>query len=112
MPASACKGAVKERLSEGCPWPDRLKVVFIERNLETVLEAARTCAAHIAAEDQWRKAIDRKDLGARDTILAAAAAPSPSGRAVRDCMLRAVPSLAYLVEKVTDVCRPLIATTF
>jgi hypothetical protein len=105
LPFNACKTQVRGKLLEECPWGDRLRVVFLERNLETVLDALRGCDRSISSEEQWAKAIDRKDLGARDIILKAAAAPP--ARALRECVLREVPSLAYLVQNLAHACQAL-----
>lgn len=107
LAVTACKVDVKARLLQECPWRDRLRIVFLEKNLETVLRALRDCDRSISSDDQWSKAIDRKDLNARDIILRAAAAPSPGPRRLRECALREVPSLSYLVNKLAEACTAL-----
>jgi hypothetical protein len=104
LAGTACKADVKTKLLQECPWNDRLRIVFLEKNLETVLRAVRACDPSISSEEQWRRAIERKDLSARDIILKAVASPSPPARALRECVLREVPSLAYLVQKIADSC--------
>lgn len=71
--------------------------MLLERNIETVVEAVRACAPAIAPEEVWQQAVERKNLNARDIVLKRAA--SPPERALRDCILRRVPSLAYLIDK-------------
>lgn len=92
LPATACKTQVKEILRGECAFGERLTVVFLERNIETVVEAVCRCAP--VEEDLRRLAIDRKDRNARDIVLKKASTPE-----IRACVLRAVPSLAYLIDK-------------
>jgi len=96
-PATACKVEVKEVLKKECSWPDQLCIVLLERNIETVVEAVRTCEPTLVPEDIWVQAIKRKNLNARDIVLTHAA--SPPKRALRDQVLAIVPSLGYLVHK-------------
>lgn len=107
MSFTACKREVRELLLKECPWRDRLRVIFLEKNLETVLRAICECDPSIASEQQRAKAIDRKELSARDIILTGAATPSPRSRDLRDCVLDKVPSLRYLVQKLADACATL-----
>jgi hypothetical protein len=97
LPSTACKIQVKAVLKGECIWKERLKMVFLERNIETVVHAVQACAPKIVPEELWRQAVDRKDRNARDVILRRAAAPHQ--RALRDCILGKVPSLAYLINE-------------
>lgn len=92
LPATACMTQVKEILQAECAFRDRLIVVFLERNIETVVEAVCRCTP--VEEDLRRRAVDRKDRNARDIVLKKA-----STAEIRSCVLRAVPSLSYLVDK-------------
>lgn len=104
LPAAACKGQIKEALRVGCSWQERLVVVLLERNIESVVEAVRACAPAIVADEVWGQAVDRKNLNARDVVLRRAA--SPPERALRECVLQRVPSLAYLVHKLVVALSP------
>jgi hypothetical protein len=98
LSSSACKEQLKEVLKKECAWQDRLTIVFLERNIETVVEAVCSCASGRIPEDQRLKAIKHKRLNARDLILKRVL--GPSDRALREAVLHEVPSFAYLVDKV------------
>ncbi len=90
------------RIKSKCPRPDLLTVVLLSKNLESALEAARHCGVFKGNEDVWTRAVDRKELAARDRILSAVAW---GGQDVRDCVLGRMASLAALVATI-DACVP------
>jgi hypothetical protein len=96
LPAGACKRDMKPVLRAACAWQERLEIVFLEENIETVLEAVCACAA-VPAELR-RLAVERKQRNERDIVLRKILAPND--RALRDAVLQQVPSLGYLVDKV------------
>ena len=76
LPFQACKGEVKQKLRGECPWGDRLVIVLLEKNIETVVSAICECAPSYAIAEETRvRAIRHKDLNARDIILKMAAKP-------------------------------------
>lgn len=96
-PASDVVQAIKARSSK----PDQLEVVLLEKNLETVLEAAGECDKDLSQPllvDALRKA-----PAARDRILNTVA--WRGDRAARDCILGRVPSLRRFVQALADVVR-------
>ena len=95
LPAGACKSQIKPVLRAACTWQERLVIVFLEKNIESVLEAVCACTA-IPVELR-RLAIERKQRNERDIVLRKIL--SPSDRAVRDAVLLRVPSLAYPIDK-------------
>ncbi|HSO00830.1 MAG TPA: hypothetical protein VLS89_21210 [Candidatus Nanopelagicales bacterium] len=99
LPATACKAQMKEILAAECAWRERLVIVFLEKNLETVLSAIRACSSQLVAEETWQRAVSRKDRNARDIILKEAA--RPPNRPLRELVLQRVPSLGYLVGKLS-----------
>lgn len=77
--------------------PTRLKVVLLERNLESVVEALDQCGER---EKQLIAAALKKRLNERDTLFGKVG--HDSGRkAIRDCVRQAMPC----VEKIVDVMR-------
>ena len=103
LPRAACKRDTREALLKACPWRERLVVVFLDRNIETIIEAICACDPTLATEDQRRRALVNKDLNARDIILRAASAPTPARLALRNCVFQRVPSLQYLVDKLVQI---------
>ena len=97
LPITACKVEVKKVLKNECSWQDRLCIVLLDRNIETVVEAVRACEPTLVPDEIWEQAIKRKNLNERDIILTHAA--SPPKEALREQVLVKVPSLAYLVHK-------------
>jgi hypothetical protein len=91
----ACKAEIKTVLLGECPWREHLRVVILDRNLESVLSAARACDASLADERTWELALRRKLLAERDAILHRAA--TEARRTLRDCVRKAMPSFDYLV---------------
>jgi hypothetical protein len=96
LPAGACKRDIKPILRAACAWQERLVIVFLEENIETVLEAVCACAA--VSVELRRLAVERKQRNERDIVLRKIL--GPSDRALRDAVLQRVQSLGYLVDKV------------
>ena len=69
-----------------------MKVILLQRNMETVLEAARDCDPALPKE-RLEKAL-KKDLNARDAILNRIA--WGMSKAIRDCIKARVPALEEL----------------
>jgi hypothetical protein len=103
LPTTACKPQVKRVLQGESPLGDKLIVVLLEINMETVIEAIFACDPTIPPE-QRTDAVRRKSLNARDILLKRAALPTAEGRRLRDCVIEAVPSLDYLVRKLVPLC--------
>ena len=92
-PASRVEAAIKK----GCPNPTGLEVVLLEKNMETLLRAARDCQVE-AADETWNSAIAGKRLNARDQILKKLAF---GARTFRDCVRKRVRSFEQLVTIAT-----------
>jgi len=101
--AMACKSETRDALLKKCPWRDRLVVVFLDRNIETVIEAICDCDPGLSTPEQRTRALVKKDLNARDIILGAASAPTPAGLALRNRVFERVPSFGYLVDKLVAI---------
>lgn len=106
LPPSACKALVISRLKAGCEPADKLVVILLERNIESVIQAICALDPSVASPVEQANALHRKDLTARDAILRAAAAPTPLRRALREQVLDQVPSLRRLIDKLMDACAP------
>jgi hypothetical protein len=98
---TACKTQIVTLLKEGCAPRERLLVVLLEDNLETVLRAIAEADPTLVSAADLTRAIDRKDRNCRDLILrrAAVAAAGPTRKRVAE----KVPSLAYLVDKIVHL---------
>lgn len=102
LPADACRTLVRERVEEGCPFAGQLVVVLLEDNLESVIEALRRCEG--AAPESARAEAERSHGSpeSRDRLLNALAY-GPERRAVRDCVLREMPSHERLVTTLASL---------
>lgn len=105
LEASSCKPVLKAALLRECPWREQLRVVMLERNVETVLRELRTCDPRLVDEPTWSRAIERKFLTDRDVVFSAAAKPTPLRTQLRACTRERVPSLDYLVRRLVDACK-------
>jgi hypothetical protein len=103
LPRGACKSQLVARLKQDCEPRDRLVVVLLEENVETLLRAIAAIDPALAPPATLQRALG-KDLNCRDIILAKAA--SPPARAMRDRLAERVPSLAYLVRRVVALLAP------
>ena len=93
LPARAPQNQVEAAIKKGCPNPAGLEVVLLDKNMETLLRAARDC--HVQATDEiWTSAIQRKRLNARDQILKKLAF---GARTFRDCVRKRLRSFEQLV---------------
>lgn len=97
LPRDACKRTILDRIAGEATGEPTL--VLLERNMEDVVNAS--CVARHQAIPAKKPTPEE-----RDRILHAAAS---EGRAVRDAILRAVPSFARLVHIVRELLVPLDA---
>jgi hypothetical protein len=90
LSAKACKTRVREAILKRSGYASELRVVLLEQNMETVVTAVQRCkglptTGKLLPPD-------------RDSVLASIAW-RPEQASFRACVLEAVPSLAYLVDK-------------
>jgi hypothetical protein len=104
LPPSACKHEVKNILRAECPLGDRLIIVLLERNIESVVEGICECDPAIVPREVQDRALRHKRMIDRDIVLKNAAMPTPERRRLRERVLEKVPSLAYLIDKVVAAC--------
>lgn len=98
----ADRAQVEREIKKGCVAPERLFVILIEQNTESVLVAAAACDPGLDA-DRVERAAQHKDLLERDAIFAELS--RERARSVRECVLGRMPSLRALVEL---LCRMLL----
>ena len=94
LSAKAPDEHVEREIRKGGSRPDRLFIILLKQNMESVLTAAHECDPRIDAE-RVKLATVKKDVLERDAILT-----SVSGerfRAIRDCILQKLPSFQALV---------------
>lgn len=96
----ACKQQVRSAIQSASPYAAQLKVVLLERNLETVVAAVQRCKS--------LPETGRLKLPERDAVLASIAWRAEAAP-VRACVLQAVPSLQYLVDRLSEVVRTHLA---
>lgn len=96
--SGACKDAIRQALRSGCPFRERLVPVLLERNIETVVDAALTVLGE-PPRDLKKKPTPLQ----RDLILNRMAFGAEPAR--RRELLVAVPSLAYLVRRLESYVR-------
>jgi hypothetical protein len=94
MRPKATATQVEAAIKKNCPNPTRLRVVLLDRNMESPLRGARACGVD-APEDLWASAVEKKRLNARDQILKKLAF---GARALRDCVRKRLPSFEQLVS--------------
>jgi hypothetical protein len=104
LPRAATDERVEREIRKGCRAPDRLVIVLLKENMETVLKAAAACDPTLDSK-RIARAVRHKDLLERDAILAELS--RERARALRDCVLRKVPSLQALVDLVAGKAAPL-----
>lgn len=90
LPATACKRQVTEKLRPGVAG-ERLRVVLLHSNVETLLDAVLACARRQRSSDGKPMPLER------DALLNGYL--KDDTRHVRACVLQHLPSLAYLVDK-------------
>ncbi|MFT3768721.1 MAG: hypothetical protein QM820_25020 [Minicystis sp.] len=103
LPRTATDAEVDQAIKKGCRAPDRLHVILIKQNTESVLEAAAACDPTLEAK-RVERAIAHKDLLERDAILTEIS--RERSRPTRDCVLGRMPSLGALVEVLCKMLRP------
>ena len=102
LPRSATDAQVEREIRKGCKAPDRLLIVLLKKNMESVIEAAAACDPGIDAE-RIDRAIRHKELLERDAILTELS--RERARPLRDCVLGKVPSLRVLVDLLSRALR-------
>lgn len=90
---------VEQELKESCNEPDRITVVLLERNVESLVEAARDCDENFMP-DRIADAL-MKDINARDLVLQAVAFDA-GRRDLRDCIRKRVPSLERAIATIAE----------
>ena len=99
LPGDACMTRLREALAKGCEPAELLRVVFVNRNTESLLLALRDGGLVTGVTDEsWRLAIDQKNLNDRDVILLAAS--RTAGAPARADLVQRVPSFGYLIARV------------
>src|SRR5262249_39883913 len=86
---------VEEEIKKNCRAPQRLFVVLIKKNTESVIEAAAVCEQSLDPA-QVERAIKHKRLLDRDAIFIALS--RERARPQRDCVLGRMPPLPPAVE--------------
>ena len=92
----ACKSQVRQAIQSVSPYADQLRVVLLERNMESVVAAVQGCKSSPVT--------GKLRLPERDAVLASIAW-RPDAATIRACVLREVPSLHYLVDRLAEVVR-------
>jgi len=95
LPANAPDERVIQEIRKGGSKPDRLFIVLLKQNLESVLHAAHECDPSMDPK-RIELATGKKDLLERDALLASLT--SERLRAIRDCILQKLPSFQMFVE--------------
>jgi hypothetical protein len=90
LPSTACKREVVAALQPQTT-PAHVTVVLLHQRIETLLKAARSCSK--------QPALTRKPSPLDRDIHLNRLALDPTRRQERDCVLRDMPSFAYLVDK-------------
>jgi hypothetical protein len=99
---ATCKPALKRALTEGCNPAEKLAVILLDQNVETVLGVVRRLRPDLVGADRFEMALrHKKSRASRDLVLNTAAQDG----ALRGALLREVPSLAYAVQVVVRILR-------
>jgi len=104
LPATACRTLIRERVEADCPFAGQLVVVLLEDNLESVIEALRRCEGAPLETAKAEAERSHGSLESRDRWLNALAYDLER-QAVRDCVLREMPSLERLVTSLASLFR-------
>jgi hypothetical protein len=101
LPSTATDEDVCEAVKTDCEG-DRtlLTVALLKENTESVLKAARECNPEIE-QPLFEQAVTHKELFARDILFTSISRSAK--RAVRDCILAKMPSMAALVATIREV---------
>jgi hypothetical protein len=100
-PKDACKTTLRRQFMTGISPGATLQVVFLHRNLESILEAIREEDPDLVPSETFVGAIDRKNLTDRDLVFVAAS----KARHVRSYLLKDVKDFSYLIKKVAGGVR-------
>jgi len=97
---------IVDRLQQDCSTPGKLRVVLLERNVETIIETLARIEPDAKPGGrlfgQYQQAL-RKEVAARDAILCRVAWGGEPMRTVRENLLAEVPSLARILDVVREV---------
>ncbi|WP_437549637.1 hypothetical protein WME97_04010 [Sorangium sp. So ce367] len=99
LPRMASHANVEQEIRKGCRAPDRLFIVLLVQNTESVLTAAAECDASLDPR-RIERAVEHKDMLERDAIFFERA------RMRRDCVLDKMPSLRTLIDLLVSKLRP------
>ncbi|MBL8900238.1 MAG: hypothetical protein JNM84_21585 [Planctomycetes bacterium] len=94
---TASDAEIEAAVRAQCDQPERLKVVLLHRNAESVIRASKECDERSQLRSDLLQDALEKDLNARDALLARIARDS-SLRALRDCIRRRIPALDRAVR--------------
>lgn len=99
LPRSADERAVIRAVSQRCASPEQLRLVLLDQNTESVLEAAAACDSTL---DKHRldRAIRHKDLLERDALFLQLS--RERSRPARECILRTMPTMKRLIDVLLD----------
>lgn len=101
VPPESCRPDITNGLAEGCEPKDRLRVVLLDKNLETVVEKLKESGLRVS-DREIRQAVEEKNLATRDIVLNRAA--YGDFKEIRQKLVAGMPSFGYLVAKVADAC--------
>jgi hypothetical protein len=102
LPRNAPDERVVQKIREGGKNTDRLFIVLLKQNMETILEAVRDCDRSV--EPRSIELALKKHMLERDILLTDLT--SALKRPVRECILEKVPSFRDLVELLCREIRP------
>lgn len=97
LPIAASNEEISASIRSRCDQPERLAIVLLRRNVESLILAAKKCDQENTLSSVAITKALRKDLSARDWILTNLAM-DPAKRALRDCMRKEVPSIEEAVS--------------
>lgn len=103
LAARAPDEAVVQAILKGGKGAERLSIVLLKQNMESVIEAAAQCDKSIDP-NRIKLAVRHKDPLERDILLTELA--SDRSRPTRDCMLGALPSLQQFVALLCRLMQP------
>ncbi|WP_437297867.1 hypothetical protein [Sorangium sp. So ce426] len=103
LPRMASHADVEQEIRKGCRAPDRLFIVLLVQNTESVLTAAAECDASLDPR-RVERAVEHKDMLERDAIFLELS--RERARMRRDCVLDKMPSLRTLIDLLVSKLRP------
>ncbi|KYF52765.1 hypothetical protein BE04_47620 [Sorangium cellulosum] len=95
LPRTASHARVEQEIRRGSRAPDRLAIVLLVQNTESVLKAAAECDASLDPK-RVERAVEHKDMLERDAIFLELS--RERARPLRDCVLGRMPSLRTLFD--------------